>query len=66
MCHILTIYCLYLFSCFRHVRAKIKTLRMRLREGFDLHLIGTMKDKVKLDKGVLKSTLNMCRDEGDF
>jgi len=41
---------------------------MRLREGFDLHLIGTvtMKDKVELDKGVLKSTLNMCRDEGDF
>jgi hypothetical protein len=37
-------------------------------KGFDIYLMGTMKTEKKryLDKLALKSTLSMCRDEGDL
>ena len=64
--HILAISSLYPFSCSSRVLRKIKVLQRRLRDGFDLHLMGTMQSKHHLDKDALKSTLRMCRDEGDL
>jgi hypothetical protein len=66
MGHGLAIPFLWLFKCSSHVRNKIKELQQHIRDGMDLHLLAMMKHKADLDKGVLESTLNMCREEDEL
>jgi hypothetical protein len=66
MGHGLAIPFLCLFQCSSHARNLIKELQQHIREGMDLHLMVMMKYKADLDKGVLESTLNMCREEDEL
>ena len=65
--HILAMVFLYPFSCFKKVRENLETVCENFK-GFDIYLMGTMKNENKryLDKQALKSTLGMCRDDGDL
>jgi len=65
--HVLAVIFLYPFSCFKKVRETLERVRDNFK-GFDIYLMGTMKTEKKryLDKLALKSTLSMCRDEGDL
>lgn len=66
MGHGLAIPFLYLLSCSSHIRTKIEELQKHVREGMDLHLMTMMTYKADLNKGVLESTLNMCREEDEL
>jgi hypothetical protein len=66
MGHGFAILFLYLCSCSSHIRTKIEELQKHVREGMDLHLMGTMTYEADLDKRVLESTLNMCRGEDEL
>jgi hypothetical protein len=63
--HLLAMIFLYPFSCFNKVHKNIESVRKHFK-GLDIYLMDTMTGKRYLDKMALKSTLSMCRDEGDL
>jgi uncharacterized protein DUF6535 len=64
--HIITVIFLFPFTCFSHVRTKIKELGTHLTEGFDSHVMKAVVGRKILDGQAVRMTLSMCRDDGDL
>lgn len=64
--HILYIALLYPAKFSGHVRGRIGELWNHFKDGPEEQLMDKMLNKVKLDKDVLESTLDMCRDDNEL
>ena len=64
--HIIAIVFLFPFTCSSPLRIKITELWRHLKQGFDFHRMSAVKDKKDLDKGAVRLTLSMCRDDREI